>query len=181
MNSHSEILPGIVEHIRQADPECGVVLFGSVAEGKQRPDSDLDLFVISRERTEVRFADSTVAHEEDGMQLIRGHVQGIRVDLACWPVGPLEKALASALYLFYPISLGRILHDPDGLAQHYLGVMRDYFQENPAIVDAWVEQQEKFRRSRIDPGFRLEFPEWGGFVEHLGVMISRGVIRERTE
>jgi len=173
MSKHQEILPRIVDLIRQVDPACGIVLFGSVAAGRERPESDLDLLVVGHQYKEIRFADFRVVHEENGMGLVRGHIEGITVDLACWPAGLLARSMTATPYMFYPFSLGKILHDPDGLARQHVQTARDYFHANRDIADAWAEQLAKFRRHQLDRSYELEFPEWGDFVKHLGSTIGQ--------
>jgi predicted nucleotidyltransferase len=172
VSKHREILEGVVGWIREADPNAGVVLFGSVMGGQERPDSDLDLLVVQDEFREIRFPDSRVVHEEQGMHLIRGTVEGVRVDLACWSVEALCSEISTSPYLFYPFTLGTILCDPRRLADGCLQPLRQYMQAAPAVVAAWAHQLEELARHKKNAAQPLQFREWGDFAAHLRQTIS---------
>jgi len=173
MGKHRDIIPGIVEQIRRTGLECGVVLLGSVAAGTERPDSDLDFFVVMTQEGELKIPNTKIIDEEKGMQLIETHVEGIKVHFAFWPADSFGKALDEEPHVYYPFIRGVILSDPAGIAERYQQIARDYFDKNPAIVEAWEKQLEKVRRHRLDPGYKLEFPEWGDFAEHVEKDIGR--------
>lgn len=173
MSKHRDLVPGIVERIRRTGLECGIVLVGSVSQGTERPESDVDFFVVMTEEGELNIPNTKIIHEEKGMQLIETHVEGITVHFAFYPADSFGKALDEEPHVYYPFIHGVILSDPAGIAKRYQEIARDYFDKNPRLVDAWEKQLEKVRRHRLDPGYKLEFPEWGDFAEHVEQNILR--------
>ncbi|MFB6489935.1 MAG: nucleotidyltransferase domain-containing protein [Thermoproteus sp. AZ2] len=64
-----ERLPAVLEAVKKAakelDPEAEVLLFGSYVRGGFRPDSDIDVLVVSKYGKSLRQAAEMVKHIED--------------------------------------------------------------------------------------------------------------------
>ena len=172
MSRQRELLPRLIELVLSIEPECGIVLIGSVSSGYERPESDVDLFVVTRGSERLPIPDSKVLHEEEGMTLVESQVDGLIVHFACWPAYALARSLAATPHVFYPFSQGEILIDPAGLAHKHQDIAREYFKGNPRIAKLWAKQLGELRRHKLDPSHKLEFPEWGDFARHLEAVLG---------
>lgn len=171
MSKQTDVLPFAVERLAAENAGCGIILHGSVQRGYERPDSDIDLFVITAHGDSMRF---------DLKQVI----DGISVQVCYWPSGPLAAEMKKEPYLFYTLSHGRILSDPDGLAQAHQTRGRRYFHKHPQVTELWDKQVAEVRQVRIsgsymDGRFRKSpdsFPAhlwWEQFAEFLRAEVKR--------
>lgn len=168
MSKQREILPKVIDYIREADPYCGAVLMGSVRDGHERPDSDIDTVVIVREHDNRWLRDAKIIHDdEDGMKLIQTWIDGVEVFFICWPAESLAASFRSEPYVYYSFADGEILFDPTGVAKVHVAMAKKYFLDNPAIAKAWVEYIARRRRHKLEPAVALEYPEWGQFIDSV--------------
>jgi len=167
MSTQREILAAVLGRIAGADPQCGVVLFGSVQDGRERADSDLDLFVVASSHGRIELTQGTVVHEEEGYSLVELSIAGVTTHLAWWPSDALRQALAARPYAFYPFSRGEILFDERRVARRYQQLSQAYFQKHPAISRAWEQQLDSLRLHKSDRNHALTFATWGEFETHL--------------
>lgn len=113
------------------DDLVSVVLFGSVARGEARPDSDIDLIVVVNDLPPARFArkerlEPVRARLEPAIQEAQG--QGVWTGWTEVILTPEEAAQARPLYL----DLTReavLLHDPSGFFRQILEALRARLQE----------------------------------------------------
>jgi hypothetical protein len=167
MSKHQDILNKLIHEIVKADPLCGVVLQGSVAAGCERPDSDIDLFVVCSTTT-PRFNDY-IQSDNRGNMRAKGPIEGIIVDIGwecCESLATtIERKGAAGWFMF---SQGIIIHDPQGLAKRCQDAMHAWFEENPSIARAWAKQQQDVRSRKVHPDHPMEYPTFHDFVVHLG-------------
>ena len=167
MSKQRAILPGIVAELSANAPSCGVLLMGSVRDGDERPESDVDLYVIVAPAKSLSLPDGHVIHEEKGMKLIERFVEGVKVHFVWWRADAFRRNLDASPHSAYPFAQAEILHDPAGIANHCQAVSLAYFDQHPELQRAWEEQLDKLRQHKHDPTVPLGFPEWGDFAEHL--------------
>jgi hypothetical protein len=172
MTRHRLLLAEVVERLRRSEMECGVILFGSVQRSEERPDSDLDLCLVVRNRCDLRDFDPTVLHREKGMTLFESRLEGVVVHFACWPTEALEKAVSEEPFTYYPLARGQIVCDPHGLATRFQRRLQEYFREHPAVASAWEEQLAAFRQYKAGTASSLQYAEWGDFAAHIGELIE---------
>jgi predicted nucleotidyltransferase len=165
VSKQKDILPRVVEQLSKDNPGCGIILHGSVQRGYERPDSDIDLFVITKEGDSMRFDKEWV-------------VDGVRVQVCYWPIDPLVKEMEKEPYLFYMLSHGRILSDPKGLAGKRQAFGKEYFASHPEVVELWQRQVAEVREVRMagsykdgqfqaDPATYPNHLWWNQFAKHL--------------
>lgn len=108
-----------------------LVLFGSVARGTQRPDSDIDLLLIAEPLPASRMARSL---EFEGVEAIlapqrqEATHRGVYVEFSPLIRTPAEMEMGSFVFLDIPAE-GQFLYDPHGIA-------RDYFDRLAARLAA---------------------------------------------
>jgi hypothetical protein len=141
MSKQKDIIPMVVERLTTENPGCGIILHGSVQHGYERPDSDIDLFVITQDGESMRFdLDRTF--------------DGVRVQICYWPSRLLADAMRCETFLFYPLSHGCVLTDPLGLAKPHQAAGQSYFANNPKMANIWKRQMAEVRQIRIEGSYK---------------------------
>ncbi|MDP8252867.1 MAG: nucleotidyltransferase domain-containing protein [Candidatus Kaelpia aquatica] len=166
MSKHQDLLDELTREIVKADPDCGVVLQGSVADGCERQDSDIDVFVVcSTARPNMN---DYIQGDNRGNMRAKGPIEGIIVDIG-WEyceslAGTIQKEGAAGWFMF---SQGIITHDPQGLARRCQDAMRAWFEANPTIARAWGKQQRDVRSRKVNPSHPMEYPTFHDFFVHV--------------
>lgn len=158
MSKHREALPGIRETLAARFGRCGILVFGSVQRGTERPDSDLDLIVIYEGNGDLRV-------ERDA----KFNNVGVRVDIVLFPEAAFHNMAEKEWYLFWEFSQAEILHDPIDIARRNQGMIRRQLQSRPDIVNAWEELMAQVRRHKLDPNFQVPLtrPEFEDKVRRM--------------
>ncbi|GEM_PF-2784919 len=159
MSIQREIVTRMIGDLPKRFPECGILLAGSVQRGEERPDSDLDLFVVFPGDGAVR-----LEHEES--------CEGIKVDLAVLPEDAFQREVKQHWFRFWMFSRAEIVHDPAGIAKRSQDLVLSYFRRHPNIDQAWEEQLKKVRHHKKDRNYLPEYPTWDGFAERIGEMLG---------
>lgn len=121
---HERLLDRLVDEARR-DPELvALAVFGSVAAGRHRPDSDLDLLAVLVDHPEPWGIDKL---ERDG----------IEVDRVRFTARYLAQASAATPWLLHPFLGARVVHDPTGAVTPLIAGLRDWFAANPEVVEVW--------------------------------------------
>ena len=167
MSTQAAIVPAIVQIVAECGVPAGLVLGGSVAEGRERDDSDVDFFAIVDAPRQPELPGFSVISEKNGSKVLEREGSGFPVHVACWTTSSMEEVLRARPYMMYPLLQGRILHGPDGIAQRYRSRMEQYFRAGPVIREAWEEQLRSLNVARFDPSAELAFPQWSDFVRHI--------------
>ena len=164
MSRHRDALPGIVKTLLARFDRPGIMVFGSVQRGAERPDSDLDLIVIYEGDGELRV-------ERDAPF---GDV-GIRVDVVLFPEAAFHRLAEKEWYLFWEFSQAEILHDPTGIARRNQDLIRRRMQSRPDIVGAWEDLMAQVRRHKLDPEYRVPLtrPEFEDTLRRMVTAKSR--------
>ena len=153
MTKHRDIIPEVVEILVKQHPGCAIVLVGSVRRGTERPDSDLDLALI---------VPKNCKKESDHWKY-----KGVVLCLCFLGAKWMGESLTTAPYVFWPFSRGEILHDPDGIALAYQDRAKEFFAQNPGVVDLWQSKLSQHSASKTDPDLKIDFPDWQSFWDHL--------------
>jgi len=98
-----------------------LVLFGSVARGTQRPDSDIDLLLVANPLPDRRMA--RIIEFEALEEAMRPHseaasAKGVHAEFSPLIRTPAELEAGSFAFLDIPVE-GRFLFDPEGIARDY--------------------------------------------------------------
>jgi hypothetical protein len=99
-----------------------VAVYGSVARGSMRPDSDIDLLIVADLLPDGRLARSNEFEAVEDLldPIVKGaRAEGVHTMLSAIVKTPAELRLGSFLHLDMT-DQARILHDPTGLLRDYL-------------------------------------------------------------
>lgn len=158
MSQQLEILPQLVEVCSSIDEHCGVVLIGSVARGMECPTSDIDLNIIFPGDEPPARAHPYISDDNRWQLVVKDIVDGFRIDVAWETQSALLQRLQSDDVLnCWPFSNGRILSDPDRVAEPCLEVARAWYQNHPEIAAKYeAVYTEAKRRQRESRGLRWD-------------------------
>jgi predicted nucleotidyltransferase len=130
MSKHQEIVKEIFEEYKDRDDVIGIVNFGSVASGKERPDSDVDVYIVF---------DGNVKWE-----LFREMRHGIKVDFEVVGKADFEKYTNEYPYLYY-FEHDKILLDKTGIVKKIFDKLKDYFEKHVSVSEFWRDEYKIMR------------------------------------
>ena len=160
MSVHRDLVARMLPELARRYPGCGVLVAGSVQRGEERPDSDLDLFVVFPGDGAVG-----LTHERSA--------EGIKVDVALFPEDALRRDVERQWYKFWMFARAEIVHDPEGIAGRNQEVVGSYFRRHPRIDRAWEAQLAEVRRHKADRSHHLAWWSWDDFVRHVEAMLGQ--------
>jgi predicted nucleotidyltransferase len=161
-------LEHLIERCRQADPNCGVLLQGSVARGDERPESDIDLTVVLSISEPLAYNEVIARENRYGMIRIHLDEWDVDVDVNWLTADELLEIVrtrgATDWWMFYR---GAAVHDPAGHAGRCHEAISNWFDRNPNVADAWSLQQAEVEKRKLDPGHPIRFETQPAFCAHL--------------
>lgn len=124
----------------EGDPNTvGFLLFGSVATGTHRQDSDIDVLTVLRTSRPSSGIENTSR-------------DGIEVGNLYFTYEVLVASVESVPYLVHPLAKAKILFDREGLVTPMLERIRAYFAEHSAIADEWREYYKLLAEEKAEFG-----------------------------
>ena len=168
MSKQQAALDYVVELCRQADPDCGIRLQGSVARGQEQPDSDIDLTVVLSQEGPRRF--NRIIREDNhfGMRLIPVEECGVQLDINWLRVDELLGIVRDrGAFDWWMFHQGRTIHDPAGLAKRCQDAMAEWFERHPAVAEAWRRQEQEVQRHKQDASHPLAYANQPAFCAYL--------------
>jgi predicted nucleotidyltransferase len=126
----------MVEKYSKKASVIAISLFGSVAEGRETPISDLDIEIIDEEAEKFSYETKQIG--------------GVYVDLVILPKKSIQKRLKDYPYLNYGYINRKILYDPSGFMQKIKEEASLYFSKHPEIVKFWEEKLEYVKRMKAE-------------------------------
>jgi len=160
MSRQRDILPEVVDELAAAYPRCAMLLGGSVSAGEERPNSDLDLFVVFE-------GDGAIRLDQESQR------NGVALDTCYLPTEGFWAAWTEKPYNFWMFAWADILVDPTGIGKACQEPARQYVLDHPAITRLWETQTADFKRHRQDPTHPLDFATWDTFAQHLEEQVAR--------
>ena len=130
MSKHKEIVEEIFAEYKDRDDVIGIVNFGSVAVGKERPDSDVDIYIVF---------DGDVKWE-----LFREERYGIKIDFEVVGKKDFEKYTAKYPYLYY-FAHDKILLDKTGIVKEVFDRLKNYYRKHKDVLEFWQSEYEIMR------------------------------------
>jgi predicted nucleotidyltransferase len=159
MSLHRDIVNRMVTGLIERYPGCGILVGGSVQRGEERPDSDLDLFVV--------FAGGGHVHLEHEQS-----AEGVKIDLALFPEAAFLRDVETQWYKFWMFARAEIVHDPSGIAGRCQKTALTYFRRHPQIDRAWEQQLAEVRLHKADRSYQLTYWTWNDFISHIETLLA---------
>jgi len=125
-----KIVKELFEEYKDKKEVIGIVNFGSVAVGKERPNSDVDIQIIFKNN--VKWA------------LFNKKRYGIRIDFEVVGKKDFLKYSKKYPYLYYSHN-DKILLDKEGVIKRVFNRLRKYFKENKEVKTFWETEYKKMR------------------------------------
>ena len=160
MSTQRNIISRMKKELASRFPGCGILVAGSVQRGEERPDSDLDLFVVFPGDGELG-----LTHETSP--------EGTKIDLALFPQDAFRRQVRTEWFNFWMFSRAEIVHDPTGIAKRSRDIVLAYFRQHPSVDAAWVKQLQEVKRHKADRSYIPEFPTWEAFSKHVRTLIPQ--------
>jgi predicted nucleotidyltransferase len=132
---HNEIVNNLVRKYKSDKNVLGIYLFGSMATGKAKPTSDIDVEIIFKKR-------------KKSYELINKRINEIRVDLSCYSLKKFEEDFTEKKYLTYLALTYKILYDPKRILKKHLKAIEKYFSDNPDILKFWKDKERKYKQDK---------------------------------
>ena len=124
---HQKIVNEIVEEYKKNKSTLAITLFGSLARGEERKDSDVDIEIISEDAKKWKLKQDDEKY-------------GIKIDLVICPKKHLLYQVEKYPYLCYDYLSEKIIYDPKGFMKDLKEKLKKYFDRHPKIVEFWEKK-----------------------------------------
>ena len=137
---HDKIVQQLIADAESDSNILGFLLFGSVATGTQREDSDIDTITI-------------LTTSKPGSGINNTFVDGIKVGDIFITYDILVHSVETDPYLLHPFENAKLLYDRDGVVQPLIDEVRSYFTAHPEIVDEWNKYYAQLKVEKAQFGY----------------------------
>lgn len=137
---HEEILRQLVANAERNPNVLGYIVFGSVATGMQRENSDIDVITVLRTNKPTSGINNTT-------------VDGIKVGDLYFTYDVLIHSIEEVPYLLHPLGEAKLLFDRDGKIKPLLDNIRAYYANHPEIVDDWKKYYKLLKEEKAQFGY----------------------------
>jgi predicted nucleotidyltransferase len=137
---HDEILKKLVAEAESDPNVLGYLLFGSVARGTQREDSDIDVITILQANDPAWGINNTAN-------------DGIKVGDIFLTYSILADSVEEVPYLLHPLVEAKLLIDRDGRITPLLDRLKTYFNDHPEIVAEWNGYFQQMKQEKAQFGY----------------------------
>ncbi len=131
---HYKIVDEIVERYKKDKSVIAIALFGSLARKEERPDSDVDVEIISENAKEWK--------------LLKRKKYGIKIDLEICPKKHLIHQMEKYPYLCYSYLSEKVIYDPEGFMEEVKKKLKRYFDKHPDVVKFWEKKYEIMKENK---------------------------------
>ena len=131
---HKKIVNEIVEEQKKNLDVIAINLFGSVADGKERPDSDVDIEIIIDKGKEWTW--------------IKKNMYGIHIDFVICSKNHLFHQIKKYPYLCYGYLDEKVIYDPEGFMNEVKKKIGAYMNKHPEVVRFWENKLKIMRENK---------------------------------
>lgn len=139
---HNAIVNQLVAEAKNDPNILGFLVFGSVATGTQREDSDLDVLTV----LETSKASYGIKHTA---------IDGIQVGNILFTYEVLASGVETVPYLLHPVATSKLLYDRQGSIQPLHERIIVYFTNHPEITDEWNGFRQLQKEEKAQYGHEL--------------------------
>ncbi len=138
-SKHAEIVRQLAAEA-EADPNVvGFLVFGSVAAGTQRPDSDIDLASVLQ-----------IGKPASGIR--RSMIDGLQVGNLFLTYEVFSHGVRNVPYLLHPLAGARLLLNRKGLIKPLCDQLQTYFSNHPEVVGEWEAYYRRLKAEKAQFG-----------------------------
>jgi predicted nucleotidyltransferase len=138
--NHESILDQLIADARNDPNVEGFLVFGSVATGTQRADSDIDVISVFRS-------------SKPSSGIVNRDHEGIKVGEIFFTHEVLVTSVETVPFLLHPLDQAKLLFDREGKVGPLLDRIRMYFLEHQELVDQWDEYYSLLREEKARFGY----------------------------
>jgi predicted nucleotidyltransferase len=140
MMKHDEILKQLIADAERSPNTLGFLLFGSVAKGTQREDSDIDVITVLRASKPTSGIDNSP-------------IDGIKVGNIYFTYEIFVHSVETVPYLLHPLGEAKLLFDREGKIQPLLESIKAYYVDHPERVDEWDRYYALLKQEKAEYGY----------------------------
>jgi predicted nucleotidyltransferase len=137
---HEEILNQLVTNAKNNSNILGFLVFGSVATGTHRENSDIDIITVLQTNKPESGINNTP-------------IDGIKVGDFHLTHEILIHSVENVPYLLHPLVDAKLLFDRNGTVKPLLERIRDYYASHPEIVDEWNKYYKLLKEEKAQFGY----------------------------
>lgn len=164
---HKKIVNEIVEEQKKNSNVIAINLFGSVAEGKERPDSDVDIEIIINEGKEWKW--------------IKQNKYGVHIDFVKCSKNHLLYQIEKYPYLCYGYLDEKVIYDPEGFMKDVKKKIGNYMNKHPEVVRYWENKLKIMKKNKAkgqDPKHAIKSFDEAEILFYEGHKVTRDWFRE---
>lgn len=132
---HQKIVNEIVEEYTKDKSTLAITLFGSLARGEEREDSDVDIEIISEDAEKWELKQDEERY-------------GIKIDLEICPKKHLLHQFEKYPYLCHDYLNQKIIYDPKGFMKDLKKKLKTYFDKHPEVVEFWEKKLKIMKKNK---------------------------------
>jgi len=137
---HDRIVQGLVADADGNPQVLGLLLFGSVARGTQRADSDIDVITVYQSHKPTSGIDNTA-------------IEAIKVGNIFLTYDILAHSVKTVPYLLHPLGEAKLLFDRNDQIEPLLAQIRQYFAGHLEIVNEWNGYYQLLKDEKAQFGY----------------------------
>jgi predicted nucleotidyltransferase len=137
---HVEVVEKLVSEADASSSVIGLLLFGSVATGTHRENSDIDIISI-------------LQSNKQGFGFENRRIDGIKVGNLFLTFDILAHSVETVPYLLYTLDNARLLFDRNGRISPLMEEIKKYFVDHPETVREWNVYLEQFVKEKALYGY----------------------------
>ncbi len=137
---HDDIVKRLVAAAEHDPNQLGFLLFGSVAAGTHRENSDIDTITVLRT-------------SQPASGITNAPIDGIKVGNIYLTYAILIDSVETVPYLLHPLGQARLLVDREGSIQPLLEKIRAYFAAHPEIAAEWNGYYAQLKKEKAQFGY----------------------------
>ena len=136
---HERILEQLLLKAKNDHNIVGFLVFGSVATGTNHEKSDIDVITIFRKQKPSSGIKNTVT-------------DGIKIGNVFFTHEILTRSVKTVPYLLHPLGNAKLLFDRENMIEPLLKEIKDYFNENPELENAWSRYYKLLKEEKMQFG-----------------------------
>ena len=131
---HKKIVNEIIEEQKKNPNVIAINLFGSVADGKERPDSDVDIEIIVNGGKEWKW--------------FKQNKYGIHIDFVRCSKNHLLYQIEKYPYLCYGYLDEKVIYDPEGFMKEVKKKIGNYMNKHSEVVRFWENKLKIMKKNK---------------------------------